>query len=77
MSDDAPIEVPPEALDPEVLRRLLEERVSRDGTDYGLHERSLEQKVAELMRALQRGEAVIRFDPADETVEIVLRDPPR
>jgi uncharacterized protein YheU (UPF0270 family) len=61
----------PGDLPPETLRALVEEFVSRDGTDYGAVERSLEEKVADVMRQLERGEAHIVFDPESETVTIV------
>jgi uncharacterized protein YheU (UPF0270 family) len=65
------IEISRDDLSPETLRALIEEFVSRDGTDYGAVERSLEQKVADVMRQLTRGEARIVFDPESETATIV------
>jgi hypothetical protein len=38
------IEVPPDALSPEALRALVEEFVTRDGTDYGAVEPDLDAK---------------------------------
>ena len=67
-----PLEVPVDALAPDVLQGLLEEFATRDGTDYGEQERSLASKVAELRRLLDRGEARIVFDPAAESVNIVV-----
>ena len=66
-----PIPVPHTELDPETLARLVESFVLREGTDYGVKEFSLEQKVAHVMRQLERGEAQILFDPNSETVDIV------
>jgi uncharacterized protein YheU (UPF0270 family) len=75
-ADDAErrIEVPPGALAPGVLRRLIEEFVTRDGTDYGAVERTLGEKVAAVMRQLAAGEAAILVDPERETVDIVARE---
>jgi uncharacterized protein YheU (UPF0270 family) len=42
----------------------------REGTDYGEKDFSLEQKVAHVMRQLERGEARVMFDPNTETVDI-------
>jgi uncharacterized protein len=67
------IEVPPSALSREVLRALVEEFVTRDGTDYGAVERSLDAKVADVLRQLDRGEVWIAFDPESETTTIVPR----
>jgi uncharacterized protein YheU (UPF0270 family) len=69
-------EVPSSALKAEVLRALIEEFVTRDGTDYGDRERSLEEKVEDVRRQLESGDARIVFDPEAETVNIVVSDPP-
>jgi uncharacterized protein YheU (UPF0270 family) len=69
-----PTEVPVDALAPDVLRALIEEFVTRDGTDYGAQEVALEQKVENLRRQLARGEARIVFDPESESVNIVVPD---
>jgi len=65
------IEVPPESLSREVLHALVEEFITRDGTDYGAVERSLDAKVADVLRQLDRGEVCIVFDPESETTTIV------
>ena len=67
------VEVPPASLRPEVLRRLVEEFVTRDGTDYGAVERTLAEKVAEVMRQLDAGEAAIVVDAEREIIDIVAR----
>ena len=63
--------IPVEAITSEALRNVIEEFVTRDGTDYGRSERSLEDKVRDVMRQLRRGEAKIVFDPDTETVNVV------
>ncbi|HSJ96331.1 MAG TPA: YheU family protein [Myxococcota bacterium] len=65
------MEIPVEALSAEALRGLIESFVGREGTDYGERERSLEEKVADVRRQLERGEARIVFDPETESVNIV------
>ena len=69
-----PIIIPPERLDPAVLRALIEEYVTRDGTDYGVNETPLEQKYAQVSDALRRGHAVITFDSELQSATIVLRE---
>ena len=69
----AKIEVQPSALSREALRALVEEFVTRDGTDYGAVERSLDAKVADVLRQLDRGEVRIVFDPESETTSLVVR----
>lgn len=68
-----PIEVPLAALSATALRGLVEEFVNREGTDYGLRERTLEEKVGDVMRQLERGEATIVFDPESRSTTIVAR----
>jgi uncharacterized protein len=74
MSDESPEEpviVPHTELAADTLARLVESFVLREGTDYGLKEFSLEQKVAHVLRQLERGKAQIVFDPNSESVDIV------
>jgi uncharacterized protein YheU (UPF0270 family) len=68
----APIRVPPDALEPDTLRAVIESFVLREGTDYGAHEASLEAKVAQVLIQLRRGQAQITFDPATESVNVVM-----
>lgn len=65
------VEVSHDQLSPDALRSLIESYVNREGTDYGLRERTLEQKVADVIRQLENGEAVIVFDAQDESINIV------
>ena len=58
------------------LRGVVESFVLREGTDYGLRDYSFEEKIAAVMRQLDRGEAVIVFDPDTETVSIEVASPP-
>lgn len=66
-----PVEVPASALSEDTLRALIESFVAREGTDYGARERTLEEKVADVRRQLDRGEARIVFDPETESINIV------
>jgi uncharacterized protein YheU (UPF0270 family) len=59
------------ALTPEALHGLATEFVTRDGTDYGVRERSVDEKVRDVLRQLERGEARIMFDPASNSANIV------
>ena len=68
-----PIVVPHTELAADVLRAVIESFVLREGTDYGEREHSLDEKVARVIRQLERGEAQIVFDPATETVDIAVR----
>ncbi len=67
----AAVVVPHSALSADLLRAVVESFVLREGTDYGAREHSLEEKVAHVVRQLERGEAQIVFDPQTESVGIV------
>ena len=67
-----PIPVAPDDLEPETLRAVVESFVLREGTDYGAHETSLDAKVAQVLLQLRRGQAQITFDPATESVNVVV-----
>lgn len=71
---ERPVLVPYARLAPDVLRRLAEEFVTRDGTDYGRVERTLDEKVDALLRQLACGEVAVVYDEASETVSVVPRD---
>ena len=68
------VEVPPERLGADLLQALLEEYASRDGTDYGERELSLEQKVSQLKRQLHRRDLVILFDAESESWDLLQRE---
>jgi uncharacterized protein YheU (UPF0270 family) len=68
---DGPIVVPYRELSASALRGVVESFVLREGTEYGEHDYSLDQKVAQVIRQLEQGVAQLVFDPASETVDIV------
>lgn len=61
------LEIPWQKLSPDAFDGMLEELVSRDGTDYGEQEVDFEDKVAQLRLALEEGRAFIAFDPESES----------
>lgn len=66
--------IPHEQLNSDTLTSLLEEFVSRDGTDYGEEEISLDRKVAQVKAKLASGEAVILFSESTGQCNIVPKD---
>jgi hypothetical protein len=70
-----PVVIPHTELSEEALRGVLEAFVLREGTEYGEKDVSLDQKVAQVVRQLQRGEAQIVFDPESETIDVVVVRP--
>lgn len=65
--------IPHRQLSPEALRGLVEEYITRDGTDYGMQEFSLLQKVQQVEQLLDRGEVVVVFDITTESVSLLNR----
>ena len=70
-----PVIVPHAELSAEALQGVIESFVLREGTDYGSHDVSLQQKVAQVLRQLERKEAQIVYDPDTESIDIVVRRP--
>ena len=68
------VEVPYGRLSADVLRRVAEEFVTREGTDYGAAEKTLEEKVTDVRRQLDRGEAAIVYEAESETINIVRKE---
>lgn len=67
------MEIPADKLSPETLRSVIEEFVSREGTEYGERDYTLDEKVAQVRRLLDRGEAKIVYDEGTESCSIVSR----
>jgi uncharacterized protein len=72
-----PVAVPHTALSAAALNGVIDNFILREGTDYGDQAYSHEQKVAQVLRQLERGEARIMFDPLDSSVTIVAVQPGR
>lgn len=68
------IEVPHKRLSAGALRGLIEEFVTREGTDYGHGEPDLDRKVRDVVRQLDEGRAVVVFDEETETCNIVRKE---
>lgn len=67
------VEVPWDAIAADTLEALVEEYVTRDGTDYGDSEVPLARKVAQVRDQLRRGEVVIVFEEATESINLLTR----
>ncbi|MGI9318601.1 MAG: YheU family protein [bacterium] len=63
--------IPWSDLPAETLNTLLEEIVTRDGTDYGVAEKSTEQKVTHAKNQLLNGRAVLYWDPELESASLM------
>ncbi len=65
--------IPYKQISPDALQGLIEEFITREGTDYGEMEFSLAQKVSQVERQLARGDIVIVFDQITESVSILTK----
>ena len=66
--------LPHDRLSQTALQGLIEEFVTRDGTDTGYTDGSLEENVEMVIRQLKRGDVFIVYDEANETANIVPKD---
>ena len=62
--------IPFQDLEAKTLTAIIEEFISREGTDYGSHEISLEQKVQQVINQLQSGKIVVTFDPESQSCDL-------
>jgi uncharacterized protein len=68
--------IPLDKLSPAALQGVIEEFVSRNGTDYGAVETSREKSINQVERQLEKGRAVLIYDDETETTNIFLADDP-
>ena len=68
--------IPVNKLSHEALQGVIEEFISRAGTDYGDVEASQDTKFKQVKSRLATGEAVLIFDDETETTNIFLADDP-
>ena len=70
------VKIPYDQLSPEALHGVIEEFVTRDGTDYGEREVSVETKIGQVLEQIKAGKVVIIFDQESETCNILKSDDP-
>jgi len=68
--------VPVNKLSARALKGVIEEFITRGGTDYGAVEASMETKFKQVKNKLKDGSAVLVFDDETETTNIFLADDP-
>ncbi len=62
--------IPWQELEEDTLTNIIESFVLREGTDYGLVEKTLSEKVADVKIQLQQGEIVIVWSELHETINL-------
>ncbi len=65
------MEIPWQSLSQDALINLVQEYVSRDGTDYGETETPMETKVGQVLARIREGSARIHYDPGTGTTTVV------
>lgn len=65
------IDVPYQQIEPETLRRMIQEFVSRDGADLGDAGCALDNKVEQVLQQLQHKKVKVVFDLHSQTANIV------
>lgn len=63
--------IPYQELEQTTLDAICREFVLREGTDYGVEEVSLEQKIGQIKQQLKLGEVVIVYSELHETVNLI------
>ena len=70
----AAVKIPYDQLSSEALAGLVEEFVTRESTDYGAVELSMETKLSQVYQQLKSGKAFIVFDEESETCNILSKE---
>ncbi|MEZ4484150.1 MAG: YheU family protein [Syntrophotaleaceae bacterium] len=65
------IEVPYKEIAPETLRRMIQEFVTRDGSDWAELGCSLDDKVAQVLEQLKTKQVKVVFDLKSQTANLV------
>lgn len=66
--------IPFNKLSKDALDGVIEEFINREGTDYGMHEITYEQKSEQVLSLIRSGEASIVFDHNSQTASILHKD---
>lgn len=63
--------IPYQSLEPATLQAIIESFVLREGTDYGLEDISMEEKIAQVKQQLVQKSVVLVFSELHQTVNIL------
>jgi hypothetical protein len=67
------VEVPHEQIPPDTLQRMIQEFVTRDGSDWADAGCTLEDKVEQVLQQLRNREIKVVFDLTSQTANLVAR----
>jgi len=65
------IDVPYEQLDPKTLRRMIEEFITAEWSDFGAENSELEGKIDQVLKQLKKKRAKVVFNLESESVNII------
>jgi uncharacterized protein YheU (UPF0270 family) len=65
------VDVPYDQINPETLRNMIQEFVTRDGADWGEPGGALEDKIAQVIKQLKNNKVKVVFDLNSKTANIV------
>ncbi|MFT7490539.1 MAG: hypothetical protein ACI80S_000120 [Pseudohongiellaceae bacterium] len=65
--------IPPDQVSADALGGLIEEFITREGTDYGQIDFDLSVKVDQVKHQLDKGDIVIIFDSITESVNLMTK----
>lgn len=66
--------IPVEQLNKETLHAVLEEYISREGTDYGEYEYSLADKRGQLLQQIKIGKICLCYDPVSQSCTLLSKE---
>jgi len=66
--------IPYNKLSEEALHALIEDFVTRDGTDYGLVEMSMQEKSTYLLALLKKGDLLITYNEEFQSCGLVTKE---
>ncbi|MGK2945111.1 MAG: YheU family protein [Desulfuromonadales bacterium] len=69
---EAGVEVPYDRIDPDTLRNMIQEFVTRDGADWGEAGCNLEDKCEQVLQQLRIKRVKVVFDLTSQTANIVV-----
>lgn len=65
--------IPYDELSPDALQALVEDFVTRDGTDYGAEDISTKEKASRLLALLKSGDMLITYDEQTQSCGLIPR----
>ncbi|MDF1762215.1 MAG: YheU family protein [Oleibacter sp.] len=68
------IAIPWQHLSEDALVAIMDDFITREGTDYGDYADTLEAKRGQVLGQIQTGKVVILFDPVESSCHLVLKE---